>query len=172
MRSFARDFSSSRRAPPNAALNPPSVSASSRLFVFSRPQHFCVPSENGLAPRCDRFFVPVNDQLRADFFRVRVAKLDHLWEFVAGVDMQQRKRNLAGEERLLRQPQHHRRIFANRIHHHRVRKFGDGFSQDVDALRFEHAEMAQPSRIANRSGLRDRLRFAAFDFFRCALHHS
>src|SRR5580704_17434731 len=49
--SLARDFSSSRRAPPNAALNPPSDSASRRDLVFSKPQHFCVPSENGFAPR-------------------------------------------------------------------------------------------------------------------------
>src|SRR5262249_31980489 len=36
-----------------------------------------------------RFAVLLNDQFRADFLRVRVAKLDHLREFVAGIDVQQ-----------------------------------------------------------------------------------
>src|SRR6516225_5110484 len=45
-----RDEEKSRRAPPKAAVNPRAARASSSARVFSSPQHFCVPSTNGLAP--------------------------------------------------------------------------------------------------------------------------
>ena len=50
MRSFARDRSSSRRAPPKAASKLPASSASSSDFVLSRPQQRCVPTRNGCVP--------------------------------------------------------------------------------------------------------------------------
>ena len=49
----------------------------------------------------------------------------------------------AGEERLLRQMQHHRRILADRIEHHRPLRLGDRLAQDVDALGLEPVEMGQ-----------------------------
>ncbi len=85
----------------------------------------------------------MDDKFRANLPRVRVTKLDHLWEFVAGVDMQQGKRNLAREKRLLRQTQHYGGVFADGIEHHRARKFSRGFAQDVDALRLQRPQVIQ-----------------------------
>jgi hypothetical protein len=47
---LARERSSSRRAPPNAASKPPASRASSSDFVLSAPQHRCVPTRNGYVP--------------------------------------------------------------------------------------------------------------------------
>src|SRR5207249_7064145 len=48
-----------------------------------------------------RLFVAVHNQFGTNLFCVRVAKLDHLGKFVTRIDMQQRERNLGGEESLL-----------------------------------------------------------------------
>ena len=45
--------------------SPPACSASSSARVFSRPQHFCVPSRNGLAPSSIACLIGVDDQLDA-----------------------------------------------------------------------------------------------------------
>ena len=50
--------------------------------------------------------------------------------------MQQRKRDLARIERLLRQPQHHRRVFADRIQHHGPRKLRHRYGANVIPLDF------------------------------------
>ena len=73
-------------------------------------------------------------------------KAQHLREFEARIDMQQRKRNRRRIERLLRQPQHHRRVFADGVEHHRPLKLRGHFAQDVDALRLKQAQMAQGRR--------------------------
>ena len=141
MRSLARDFSSSRRAPPNAASNPPSARASSSARVFSRPQHFCVPSRNGFAPSsiaCRLVWTISRAPISAHEI---VAELDHFTELVGGIDVQQRERDLAGVEGLLGQPDHHGRILADGIQHHRAGKFRNHLAQNVDALGFQGAEM-------------------------------
>jgi hypothetical protein len=83
----------------------------------------------------------MNDQLRADFARIGITKLDHFGELVACIDVQERKRYLAGIEGLLRQPQHHRGVLADRIQHDRTREFGCGFPQDVDAFGLQGFEV-------------------------------
>jgi len=91
----------------------------------------------------DSFFVPVNDELRSDFPGVRVSKLDHLWEFITGVNMQERKRILPGRKPFApgaALP----RILADGIQHYRTREFRNGLSQYVNALRFERLQMVQP----------------------------
>ncbi len=92
MRSLARERSSSRRAPPNAASKPPACSASSSDFVFSAPQQRFGPDQERLRAVGDRLGVGVDDQPRADLGRVAIAELDHLAELVGGVDVQQRER--------------------------------------------------------------------------------
>ena len=94
----------------------------------------------------ERFLVGVHDQAGADLRRVPVAEGDHLPELVAGVDVQQRKRDRAGIESLLRQAQQHRRVLADRVEHHRPLEFGDHFAQDVDALGFERAQVVEARR--------------------------
>ena len=48
-----------------------------------------------------------------------------------------------GIEGLHGEMQHHRRILADRIEHHRPLAFGDDLAHDVDALRLEPIEMAE-----------------------------
>jgi len=93
--------------------------------------------------RVERFLVFVHDQLDADFARVAVAKLDHFRKFVARVDVQQRKRNFPRIEGLLRQAQHHRRIFSDGIQHHRARKFRRRLAKNLDALRLQSFQVVQ-----------------------------
>ena len=91
----------------------------------------------------DRFLVGVDDEPRADLLGHPVAELDHLAELVGGVDVEQRKRNRTGVERLLRQPQQHRRVLADRIEHHRPFELGHDLAHDVDALGFQGAQMVE-----------------------------
>ena len=91
----------------------------------------------------DRFLVGVDDQPRADFLRVPVAELDHLAELVGRVDVQQRERNRARVERLLRQPQQHGRVLADGVEHHRPLELGDDLAHDVNALGFERPQVVQ-----------------------------
>ena len=115
--------------------------------AFLRAQH------ERIRARVQRFLILVHDQFRADLPRVAVAKLDHLRKFVAGVDVQQRKRNFPRKESLLRQPQHHRGIFADGIQHHRPRKLRHRLAQDVDALRLQRPEVIDLLRRQERSPL-------------------
>ena len=64
--------------------------------------------------------------------------------------MQQREGRTRGEERLLRQMQHHGGILADRIEHHRALGLGDDFAQDVDALGFEALQMCEPGHCVPR----------------------
>ena len=88
--------------------------------------------------------VAVDDEFRADLARIRIPKLDHLRELVAGVHVQERKRNLAREKGFLGKPQHDTRIFADRIQHDRPGELGDSLAQDVDAFRLKGLKMVQP----------------------------
>ena len=108
MRSFARERSSSRRAPPMAASKLPACSASSSDLVLSRPQQRCVPDLEGLRAVGDRFLVRVDDQPRADGLGHLVAELNHLAELVGRIDVEQWKRNRTWVERLLCQAQQDR----------------------------------------------------------------
>ena len=148
MRSLARERSSSRRAPPNAASKPPASSASSSDLVLSRPQQRCVPTAKGCVPSAIASCVGVDDQPRADLPRVAIAEGDHLAELVGRVDVEQRKRNRRRVERFLREPQHDRRVLADRVEHHRPRELGDDLTDDVEAFGFERAQVVEPLRVA------------------------
>src|SRR5262249_20473748 len=87
--------------------------------------------------------IGVHDQLRADLLGEAVAKFDHLPEFVSGIDMQQRKRQLTWIKRLLGQPDHHRGVFPDRVQHHRFPKLGCHFTENMNTLRLQHPKMCQ-----------------------------
>ena len=89
--------------------------------------------------------VGMNDEVGADLTGKAVAKINHFAKFVSGVDMQERKRQLAREKCLLREPHHDGTVLADRVKHHGLFKFGDHLAQDVDAFCFKHAEMGQCS---------------------------
>ena len=73
--------------------------------------------------------------------RIAVAELDHFMELVGGVDMQQGERKAARVKRLLRQAQHHGRILADGIQHHRPGKLGHHLAKNMDALRLQRPQM-------------------------------
>jgi hypothetical protein len=75
-----------------------------------------------------------------------VAEGDHFAELPAGVDVQQRDRRPCRVEGLEQQVQQHRTVLADRVQHHRVAELGGDLAQDVDALRFELAQMRQALR--------------------------
>ena len=148
-RSFARERSSSRRAPPIAASKLPACSASSSALVFSRPQQRWVPDLERLRAVADRLFVGVDDQPRADGVGHLVAERDHLLELVGRVDVEERERNRAGVERLLRQAQHARGVLADGVEHHRPLELGHHFPKDLDALGLERAQMIEARRYSD-----------------------
>ena len=150
IRSLARERSSSRRAPPNAASKPPASSASSSDLVLSAPQQRCVPTRNGCVPSAIASVLVWTISRAPIDAGVAVAELDHLAELVGRVDVQQRERNRARIERLLRQPQQHRRVLADRVEHHRPLELGDHLAHDVDALGLERAQVV----VAGRQGRR------------------
>jgi hypothetical protein len=127
---LARDFSSSRRAPPIAASKP------------------CFGMQAGaVRERTDAVahavLIDVHDQVHAGFRGAAVAEFDHLAEFPGRVHVQHRHRRLARTEGLEQQVQQHRGILADRIQQHRPLERGGDFAQDVDALRFEAVERGQ-----------------------------
>ncbi len=87
--------------------------------------------------------VDVGEQVEAIFADHLLAEAVHLLEFPAGIHVQHRERQLAGEERLARQMQHHGGILADGIEHHRVIEFGGHLTNDVDAFRLELFEVRQ-----------------------------
>ena len=93
-RSFARDFSSSRRAPPNARSNPWRSSACLSPSVFHMSVCSADPWSNGLIPEPNALGVLVDDQLEPELGRHPVAELVHLPELPGGVDVEQRERRL------------------------------------------------------------------------------
>ncbi len=97
----------------------------------------------GADPLGHPLLVDVHQQVEAALPRHAVAKLDHLPEFPGGIDVQQGKRRLGRKEGLARQVQHHRRILADGVKHHRVLELGHHFPQDVDALGLELFQVGQ-----------------------------
>ena len=83
-------------------------------------------------PFRDPGVVAFDNQRCADFLAEPVAEFVHLREFVARVHVHQRKREFAGIKGFLRQPNHHARIFADGIEHHRMFRLGDGFADDMN----------------------------------------
>ncbi|RMU78243.1 hypothetical protein ALP24_02204 [Pseudomonas syringae pv. aptata] len=92
---------------------------------------------------CHAIGVDVGDQVQAHFFDHLVAKAIHLLEFPAGIDVHDREWQFTGEECLACQVQHHGRIFADRVQHHRVIELGGDLADDVDAFRLQLFQMRQ-----------------------------
>ncbi len=90
MRSLARAFSSSRRAPPISASKRCSSIASSSVTRLVAVARFERMRQAHAAAR-DRVFEVADDQALAHLGDALVAKGDDLGEVVAGVDVQQRK---------------------------------------------------------------------------------
>ena len=89
----------------------------------------------------NRLPVGVNDQPRSDVTDEIVAERDHFMELVCRVDVQQRKRNLARVESLLRQPDHHRRVLPDGVKHDGPGGLRNHLAQNVDTFGFEGAEV-------------------------------
>ena len=85
--------------------------------------------------------VDMDNKVHANIPRHLVPKVIHGGKLPAGVYMHQGKGRRAGIKSLLRQVQHHRRIFAHRIEHHRVFGLGHHLTHDVNALGFEAVEV-------------------------------
>ena len=139
----ARPFLVAPRAAEWPRRSCPPASPSSSALVFSRPQQRCVPTLNGCVPSpiASSFVWTISRAPTA--LAISVAELDHLAELVGGVDVEQRERDRARVERLLRQPQQDRRVLADRIEHHRPLELGHHLAHDVDAFGLQGAQMVQ-----------------------------
>src|SRR5690606_998880 len=87
--------------------------------------------------------VDVSDQVQAQLGNHLVAKAVHLLEFPLGIDMHDRKRQLAREKSLACKVQHHGGVFTDRVQHHRVIELGGHLADDVDAFRLQLFQVRQ-----------------------------
>src|SRR4029078_2486195 len=79
-------------------------------------------------------------EVELPFLAEAIAERVHLRKFLAGIDMQGRKRD-AAEEGLARQPDHDVGILAQRPQQRELLQTRERFAQNVDALRLEFVEM-------------------------------
>ena len=149
MRSLARDFSSSRRAPPKAASKPYLFNACFRPSVFMMSVCLALPCTNGLMP------IATPSGFYAPAARSRtLSRCDRGTRTFRGTSSRYR-RAAAGtaacrEERLARQMQHHGRVFADGVKHHRVGEFSGDFTDDMDTLRLQLPQMSESFFVHNR----------------------
>ena len=92
MRSLARLFSSSRRAPPNAASNCHSSSAWRSASVFITCVWMRRAGRERRDAARDALLVDMDEQVETELRRGLVAERDHLPELPRRVDVQQRER--------------------------------------------------------------------------------
>ena len=90
---------------------------------------------------CDRVFVTMHDEPRTDFFAEPIAKFDHLFELVTGIDMKEWERQRSWIEGFARKMYQHARILADRIQQHRISKLCDSFAQNINGFAFKLAKM-------------------------------
>jgi hypothetical protein len=142
MRSLARLFSSSRRAPPKA------VEIQSLLQPLGLP-HVGVQGAvvEWVDPALLGFRVMIDEQFHAGILRGLVAQVVHCLELPGRIDMEERKGRGRGVEGLLRQVQHHGGILADRIEHHRLFSLGDDLAHDVDAFGLQPLQMGEARRV-------------------------
>ena len=141
MRSLARAFSSSRRAPPISASKRNSSIASSSVTDW------CTLRDS---PGCARRTVPrfiESSTLRTissapSSLAREVAEVGHFGEVVAGVDHQQRIGDAARAEGLLGALEQHQRILAAREQQRRALEGGRDFAQDEDRFFLQRVEVA------------------------------
>ena len=91
----------------------------------------------------DRLLHRGDEQRLAELGDAAVAVLDHLGEVVARVDVHDREGELAGPERLLREPEQHDRVLAAGEEEHRPLELGRELAHDVDRLRLELVEVGE-----------------------------
>ena len=101
------------------------------------------PNATGMGAVGDCFFVAMNDQADTEFGGIGVAELDHFFELVTGVDVEEGEGNGSGVEGFLGQAEHHGRVFADGIEHHRALKLAGDFAEDVDAFRLKSFEIGK-----------------------------
>ena len=110
-RSFARAFSSSRRAPPNTAPNLFSRMPRSSVTVCSRLRG--APGYSSWTRPASMSSWTFATTSRSPYFSTTlVAELDDLVEVLAGVDVHHRERHRRRPECLHRQVQHHHGVLA------------------------------------------------------------
>src|SRR5215813_3243151 len=81
---------------------------------------------------CDRVFVTMYDESRADFFAEAIAKFDHLFELITCVDVKEWERQRSWIEGFPGKVYEHARILADGIQQHRISKLCDSFAQNID----------------------------------------
>src|SRR4051812_24665473 len=91
----------------------------------------------------DRLLHRRNDQSSPELGDATVAELDPLGEFVARVDVHDRERELAGPERLLREPQQDDRVLTAAEQQDGLRELRRDLAEDVDRLGLELVEVRQ-----------------------------
>ena len=139
-RSLARAFSSSRRAPPNAASNLFSRIARSSVTVCSGLRDGIVSTTRPASMSSCTLATISRTPASCDEL---VAGLQHLVEVVPGVDMHHRERQAARPERLERQMQHDDGVLAAGEQQHRPLELRGHLPNDVDGLGLQRAQMAQ-----------------------------
>ena len=143
-RSLARDFSSSRRAPPKARSNWLRSRACLRPSVFHMSVCMAEPWSKGLMPSRTHsgFWWTIRSSPRSA--TSVVAEGVHLLELPRRVHMEQRERGQRRVEGLHGQVQHDGAVLAHRVEHHRMLRLGGRLAHDVDALGLQALEVGQP----------------------------
>ncbi len=143
MRSFARERSSSRRAPPMQASKRCSAIASSSVTVCRRLREVRGPVSSLTRPASIDSWTEATIEPLAELGDAAVAVGDDLREVVPGVDVHHGKRERPRAERLLGETQQHDRVLAAGEQQHRALALGRELAQDVDGLGLERVEVAQ-----------------------------
>src|ERR1700681_4469091 len=82
----------------------------------------------GVDPPLNGLGIDVNDQLQAELSHPCIAKFVHFSKLPGRVHMEQWERRFRGEERLDRQMQHDRTVFAYGVKHYGLLAFGNRLS--------------------------------------------
>ena len=101
------------------------------------------PVVQGVDVLLDPLGVDVDQEVHTGLPGHVVPEVVHRLELPAGVDVQERERRRAGVKRLTGQLQHHRRVFPDRVQHHRVLGLRHHLPDDVHRLGLETIEMCQ-----------------------------
>ena len=138
MRSLARARSSSRRAPPNAASNPPASSASSRVRVCCRLRDAPGPGSATRPLSMDSCTEPTISLWPCSSSRRSRNSMtsSKLWPVST---CSTGNGSGDGPKSLLRQPKQHDRVLARREQQHRPLQLGDDLADDVHRLRLPAA---------------------------------
>ena len=94
-------------------------------------------------PVLDRLLDARDDQANTQSADPGVPAREHLGEVVAGVDLQDRERDLGRVEGLLGQPEHDDGVLAAGEHQNRLLELRRDLAEDVDRLRFQLVELTQ-----------------------------